>query len=437
MRRRELLKFCALLPFLPARAEQAWDVIVVGAGISGLSAAAWLTKKGYRVLVLEGRRRLGGRVWSERSLGFPVDLGGSWIHEATGNPITALCQKAGIETRVDHDHWQLRQPDGRPLPDAAEEELDSLNSWLLKRFEENTGDSQRKVAEQALAGRQLTAEQKLLTREFYHGCATEFGALPEDVSVAAYRDGGYRGSDRVFPGGYAQVADYLARGVRVELGQVVKQVDWGSSGVRIATQTEVWRARCAIVTLPLGVLQSGSVSFTPPLPAAQQSALRGLKMGLLNKLVFTFSSAFWPKSYDHFANLSEETGVLGEIANLQKLYGHSGLLLFLAGRPAWLRESWNDGQLRQEAWQILQRLFPGATSPVAFRATRWGSDPFARGSYSYLPPGVSPHLRAALAEPQPPLFFAGEATHENMSATVHGAYLSGQRAAAELDDAWT
>lgn len=412
-------------------------MLVIGAGISGLSAAAWLTRKGYRVLVLEGRRRLGGRVWSDRSLGFPVDLGGSWIHEATGNPITALCQRAGIETRIDQDHWQFRNPDGKPLPDAAEDELDSLNAWLLKRFAENAGDSQKQVAEQALAGRNLTAEQKLLTREFYHGCATEFGALPEDVSVAAYRDGGYRGRDRIFPGGYAQVADYLARGLSVKLDQVVKQVDWGPGGVRVTTQTQVWRARCSVVTLPLGVLQSGSVRFTPALPAAQQSALGGLKMGLLNKLVFTFPKAFWPGSYQHFANLSEETGVLGEIANLQNLYGRNGLLLFLAGRPAWQRESWNDGQLRQEAWQVLQRLFAGAISPTAFRVTRWGADPFARGSYSYLPPGVSPRLRSALAEPQPPLFFAGEATHEEMSATVHGAHLSGQRAAAEVDEAWT
>lgn len=436
MRRRQLLKFCAILPFLPARAEQVWDVLVIGAGISGLSAASWLTGKGYRVAVLEARQRLGGRVWTDRSLGFPVDLGGSWIHEATGNPLTQLCQQAGIQTKIDNDHWQLIQPGGVALQDDAEEELDSLNSWILRQFEKNSGDSQRQVADQALSRRQLTPQQKLLTREFYHGCATEFGALPEDVSVAAYRDGGYQGQDRVFPNGYSQIADYLARDLNVNLGQVVKQVEWGSSGVNITCQNRVWRARTAIITLPLGVMQSGSVVFSPALPGAQQSALRGLKMGLLNKLVLTFSDPFWPQAYQHFANLSEEIGVLGEIANLQNLYGHPGLLLFLAGRPAWQREAWQDSQLRQEAWRLIRSLFSKATPALAFRATRWGADPFSRGSYSYLPPGASPRLRSELAQPQPPLFFAGEATHESMSATVHGAFLSGRRAAAELDDSW-
>lgn len=422
---------------MPVRAESPWDVLVVGAGVSGLSAAAWLNQKGYRVAVLEARQRLGGRVWSDRSLGYPVDLGGSWIHEASGNPLTKLCEQAGIETKIDNDHWQLIRPDGVALEDSAEDELDALSSWLLERFEENRGDSQRQVAEQALATRKLSPRQKLLTREFYHGCATEFGALPEDVSVVAYRDGGYKGRDRIFPGGYVQIAEYLARGLKVHFGEVVQEIEWGRSGVSITTNSQTWRARCAIITLPLGVLQSGAVRFSPALPEAQQTALRGLKMGLLNKLVFTFPRAFWPATYQHFANLSEDAGVLGEIANLQKLYGRTGLLLFLAGRPAWQRESWSDSQLRQEAWQLLQRLFPGAAAPLAFRATRWGADPYARGSYSYLPPGASPHLRSSLAQPQHPLYFAGEATHESMSATVHGAYLSGRRAAAELDDAWT
>lgn len=223
----------------------------------------------------------------------------------------------------------------------------------------------------------------------------------------------------------------------MRLGEPVQAVDWKGGGVAITTPKGQWKARMAIVTLPLGVLQSGKVRFDPPLPSAQKQALSGLRMGLLNKLVVTFPQSFWPSDYQHFANLSEDIGVMGEIMNLKNLFGHPALLLFLAGTPAWKRESWNDQRLAEEAETLLARLFRKPARHQRVLATRWGQDPFALGSYSYLPVGASPALREQMAHPQPPLFFAGEATHRTLSATVHGAHLSGLRAAAEVDRAWT
>lgn len=430
----------ASLPLLsrPASAaEDSYDVIVVGAGISGLRAASWLNKQGYDVLVLESRNRLGGRVWTDSTLGFPVDLGASWIHEAKGNPITALCQQANITTVVDPDHWQLRTPDGKVLPEESDDRLDALQDELLQGASLDSKRSQGALVRAALKAHPLNSTEQLMLREVYHGCATEYGALPDDVSEAELLDSGYDGPDRLFPGGYAQVARVLAEGLLVKLSEAVTGVEWGSFGVRVSTSKSGYQARAAIITLPLGVLQKGSVAFSPALPDAQKGALGGLRMGLLNKIVLTFAKPFWPSSYQHFANLSPDIGVLGEILNLQAVFGHSGLLLFLAGKPAREREGWTVARQQAEAEAMLGRLFPGS-SPKAQRCliSRWAADPHAHGSYSYLPPGVSPETRSRLAQPQPPLFFAGEATHVTMSATVHGAYLSGTRAAKEVDEWW-
>lgn len=419
-------------------AGESWDVIVVGAGISGLRAGSWLKKQGYEVLVLEARERVGGRVWTDSSLGFPIDLGASWIHESRGNPITALCQEANIKTVIDPDHWQLRTPEGKALPDQADQRLDALQAKLFEGAGAGTKRSQAELVRQALKTHSLDADEQLMLREVYHGCATDFGALPDEVSEAGLLDSGFGGPDRLFPGGYGQVAKALAKGLTIRLAEPVAQVEWGNSGVAVTTGKGRYRAKAAIITLPLGVLQKGAVAFRPALPQAQRGAIGSLKMGVLNKLVLTFSKPFWPSVYQHFANLSPEIGVMGEILNLQAVLGHPGLLLFLAGQPARERESWTLARQQAEAEATLTRLFPGAARQARrCLVTRWASDPYALGSYSYLPPAVDPEIRSRLAEPQPPLFFAGEATHTTMSATVHGAYTSGTRAAKELDEWWS
>jgi monoamine oxidase len=425
-----------LLSSAAAAPERSVEVVVIGAGISGLSAAKWLYINDYDVVVVEGRNRLGGRLWSDHSLGFPVDLGASWIVGARGNPIQKICQKADIKTIADPDRWQYRSPSGKALPDKAEQQLEEMVNLVLAVAGPEL--SQHQAVQQAIGQHRLSTDQSLILREIYNGIATDFGALPQNVSVMGLQDSVYSGPNRLIPGGYVQVAEHLARDLEVRLGETVQTIRWSKSGVEVSTTRGLIRAHRAIVTLPLGVLQRGSVKFDPPLPEPQQEALNSLKMGLLNKLVLMYPKAFWPSEYQHFANLTEDVGVFGEIANLKALFQKNGLLLFLAGQPAWKREGWQQSRLKTEAEKILHDLFPG-TNQVATAAvsTRWGSDPFSFGSYSYLPKGVSPKMRSLLAEPQSPLFFAGEATHETMSATVHGAYLSGLRAAEELDDDWS
>ncbi|NQY61975.1 MAG: FAD-dependent oxidoreductase, partial [Cognatishimia sp.] len=94
------------------------SVAVIGAGVSGLAAALWLSQEGYDVTVLEARRRIGGRILTDRSLGLPLDLGASWIHGTRGNPLTDLADDLGVQTRETDETYVVRGGDGREIPDS-------------------------------------------------------------------------------------------------------------------------------------------------------------------------------------------------------------------------------------------------------------------------------------------------------------------------------
>src|SRR5690349_21460139 len=83
-------------------AGRAERVIVVGAGMAGLVAARLLHDSGFAVTVLEARKRIGGRTWTNDSLGAPVDLGGSWVHGVDGNPLALWCDKLGVRLVESH-----------------------------------------------------------------------------------------------------------------------------------------------------------------------------------------------------------------------------------------------------------------------------------------------------------------------------------------------
>lgn len=428
---------CLASPVLPSWADnKRFDVLVLGAGAAGLAAARWLARQDYDVLVLEARPRLGGRVWTNTSLGFPCDLGASWIHEATGNPLTKMCTDFSIGTLVDPDKWLYYNAQGRPQPASLQGRVERLTQ---KVSESNISGqiSIESACQRLIRSGEISSQTPEVLRIFSHGCATENGTSPQDAALDTLRDEGYSGADRLFPGGYRQLIDRWAQGLTVRTGQVVMGVEWGKSGVRVTTNQGVFEGKACVLTLPLGVLQAGNIRFDPPLPAAQAKALSALRMGTLDKVVVRYSASDWP-SANHFGFPHQPVGVHGEVANLQSLFGVPALMSFLAGSAAKEREQWSDTALVKELGSTVQPIWGGKRVPniEGSLVTRWSQDPYSRGSYSYLPPGVEPAARAWLGRPQAPLYFAGEATNEKLPATVHGAYLSGQRAAKELDRDW-
>ena len=416
----------------PARTDE--RVLVIGAGIAGLAAASELRASGFgNVVVLEARDRIGGRIWTEALGGtVPVDLGASWIHGVRGNPIADIARQSGIETRpTDWDNAVLHFHErGTPAPDTPD--LDGF--WALAERRPNA--SLRSILDEYLETHAFTTSQRrylehLLNTTVEH----EYGADLADLSLEGV-DGGseYGGSDVLFPGGYGQIVEALADGLDVRLGQAVTAID--HSGAHVVATTAAgarFEADRVVITLPLGVLRNGLVSFSPPLPPAKRQAIADLKMGVLNKTCLLFEDVFWEPGVEAIGYVGADRGQWAETLSLHPYTGQPILMMFNAGAYGTEIESLTDREIVAEATLALADMYGTAPQPTDALVTRWGSDPWTHGSYSYVPVGSSFERYATLGEPiGDRVFFAGEATDPDHPATVHGAFLSGVRAAGEI-----
>lgn len=232
----------------------------------------------------------------------------------------------------------------------------------------------------------------------------------------------------MFPTGYDAVARALADGLDVRLGAVVSRVEWGDDGVRVHTSAGVLAAAHAIVTLPLGVLKSGAVTFSPDLPAVNRQAVERLGMGLMNKVWLTFPRRFWGDA-DWINRAVDPVGRFTQF--FAPRTATPMLVGFHTGAHARDLERRSDDETVAGALAALRATYGAdVPAPVETHVTRWSADPFARGAYSFVAAGATPADRVALATPLGrAVFFAGEATHTGYPSTVHGAYLSGVAAA--------
>ncbi|QDL52765.1 flavin monoamine oxidase family protein [Rhodoferax aquaticus] len=260
-----------------------------------------------------------------------------------------------------------------------------------------------------------------------------------DQLSAQWFDSGssYDGDELLFLDGYQVLVKHLAAGVNVKLEhEVTAIVDQGSAGVSVETKQGVFTAARVVVTLPLGVLKSGSVHFQPALPFGKQAAIDGLGVGVLNKCCLLFPQTFWDSEFDWLNYLPKlgQGGQWAEWVSFARPTKRPVLMGFNAADFGTAIEQWDDTAIVQSAVGALQSMFGrDIPAPVDALVTRWASDPYARGAYSCHVLGSTPTQRDDLAKNiHGRLFFAGEATERQHYQTVHGAYQSGLRAAQEV-----
>ena len=424
------------------------DVLIIGAGIAGLAAARALAAGGLRVVVLEARDRIGGRVWTDETWpGIPLDMGAGWIHGIHGNPITALAEAQGLPLlSTDYDSITEFDSTGTRLTAQETAALDRRFKALLAELDDERDRRQAaglpdislaEAFEANLAAKQLEPEERrrltyLLNQEVEH----EFASDASDLSFYLWdSEVPFDGPDVIFPNGYSQIADGLAAGLDIRLGHIVNRIAHDEHGVTVTTSAGAFTASRAVVTLPLGVLKQQRVAFDPPLAPEKLAAIERLGMNVLNRVYLRFPEAFWAADATiQLGYIGETKGEWSAYFNFHHLTGVPVLLGFNAGAFGTQSEALSDDQLVAGMMAVLRRVYgPGIPNPEASLITRWLSDPFACGSYSHMTPGSTLADRASLGQPiGERLFFAGEATHVQYSSTVHGAYLSGVRAAGEV-----
>jgi monoamine oxidase len=432
-------------------------VLILGAGLSGISASYWLRQFGISSLVLEGRTRIGGRLWTSFYWpDAPLDLGGAWIHDTPHSPLTPLCKQFGVQTKVvDFTNVAIYQATGGAYAAAqlatvaADVASVSATVEAKKRLLMSQGLPDRSLASvqnPALASLNLPTNPLYGVNSFFNFALGVRGADLSALSLYYYEDdlNTVAATDVAFPGGYVQLVNKLAAGQQILYGQVIQQVQYSKAGVTVLTKTGKFTAPYAIVTLPLGVLRSGAVNFQPTLPTWKAGAMSRLQMGRVDKLVLRFAKPFWDTNPTFLLRAVPNVDNFAWWFNAAPLSGQPILIAFIAGHLAQSLETVSDANTIQQLLAALRQWY-GANNvpnPVDFQRTRWGQDPFALGCYPYKPVGstsadydfmslpvpYAPNLPASANR----LFFAGDATFRDHPTSAWGAYSSGLREAQRI-----
>lgn len=427
------------------------DVIVIGAGVAGLAAAAELSRRGLKVILLEARNRTGGRILSRRPPGWDraVELGAEFIHG--GNPeLRRILKTAKIKQhRLQMPMWwcergQLRQrKDFWPLIEGIVDRVPVRDrGWSFAEFLRR--QSQLSSSERSLAGNYVGS--------FNGGPISEISAHALRVDGAGASNYDYLPSRPYGSVIAALEKQCRQRAVDLRLRAVVTHVCWRAGGATVSfrkngqTSPQRLSARTIVVTLPLGVLRANRVKFSPGLKEKQQLISR-LGWGRVVRVVLRFRAGFWSAPWMP-PSLARGRGKNFGFINAP---GTSLPVWWALHAPAPILTGWAGGviadplldlapaKLLREALRSLARILSVPAAELRrwladWQTHDWQHDPFTLGAYSFAAARCDAGPKR-LAEPvQDTLFFAGEATADDLG-TVHGALASGVRAAKEVRQA--
>ncbi len=404
-------------------------VLVVGAGIAGLAAAKELKNKGAEVVVLEAQDRIGGRLWTDHSLGLAFEIGAGWIHRPQGNPITELASQVSAETFVtDDDSLIVYDVNGNPIQDSELDQLDTEYDAILESIDENIEDINISLSDAFQSANPTAFREDLF--QWALTTFTEFDTGGPIENLSAYyfdEDKEFSGADVILPNGFDAILNPLTKNLNIKLSHVVQEIAYDDSGVSIITDQGTFTGDHAVITLPLGVLKKRTVTFSPGLSDSIESLIDKIPMGNITKVALGFKEAFWPVNTQYFGYMSKVKGQFPYFLNVRTFSNVNALVGLCFGNYASVVEQKTEDEIKEEVTGILRIMFGNSVpEPSAIIVTRWSTDIHTLGAYSYTGVGNVPDDFNKLAEPvNNRLFFAGEHTTFDYHGTIHGAYLSG------------
>ena len=424
-------------------------VIVIGAGIAGLAAARMLAEAGENVTVLESRDRVGGRIHTLRAVGEVLELGAEFVH---GLPpeLWHVIQEANLRTeeldgkQVCYEHGKLQNCERSWEQDI--ELLEKLKEWeepdcsFAEYLNQSNVEGERRDRLVSYVEGFNAADHRVVS----------VAALGKQQSAEDDIEG-----DRLFRlcDGYAQVPEFVANklmlaGGELSLNTHVRSIQWKPGEVRVIAridgEAKSFVADCAVITLPLGVLQQGSVKFIPE-PGEVLHDARRLTMGHVRRIELLFRERFWEQRKDRTSSIQlEDLSFLFAIQEIPSTWwtqfpARNGCMTAWVGGPrADTLAGMSISHLRNKICEVLSRMVDLpverlATLLIECHSHDWQSDPLSLGAYSYIPVGAL-LIPNRMSEPvRDTLYFAGEHTDTTGHwGTVHAALRSGLRAASQI-----
>uniref|UniRef100_A0A667XLQ7 [histone-H3]-N(6),N(6)-dimethyl-L-lysine(4) FAD-dependent demethylase n=1 Tax=Myripristis murdjan TaxID=586833 RepID=A0A667XLQ7_9TELE len=393
-------------PLLPEK-HRSKNVIVIGAGASGLAAARQLQNFGTQVVVLEARDRIGGRVWDDTSLGVTVGRGAQIVNGCVNNPIAMMCEQMGIKMHKLGERCDLFQEGGRVTDPAIDKRMDFHFNAILDVVSEWRKDKSQ--SQDTPLGEKVQEVYK----NFLQESGIQFSELEEKVLQF-----------------HLSNLEYACGST---LDQVSKIKPSRASGVCLSVSVFIYFSLgiCVKCLLP----PDSNVSWQ----SIEVGALLGAKC--ISKIALQFPYRFWDNKIqgaDYFGHIPpspDKRGMFGVFYDMDPQGKQSVLMSVITGDAVPAVRDMEDKEVVDECMKVLRELFKEqeVPEPLSFFVTRWSKDMWSQMSYSFVKTGGSGEAYDILAEDvQGKVFFAGEATNRHFPQTVTGAYLSGVREASKM-----
>jgi len=407
------------------------DVVIIGAGSAGLSAARALIAAGKSVVVVEAADRIGGRAFTEsNTFGVPFDHGCSWIMGGANLPYVKMAQDWNFDLLGHSGAGETLFVDGERASGAEEDAYYKAYSRV-----------ESMISTAGIKGQDVAASTVIQTDMPFVGSAQtwigpmDFAVDLKDLSTMDYYRYGAIRSNYMVRQGYGTVVARMGENLPVQLNAPASRIDWSGNGVSVETPKGKIHAKACIVTVSTGVLNAGLIEFSPQLLKWKADAIDNLPMGLLSKIALQFDGEKFGLAPNQWLTYKLPNEMPAEACFFLTWPFNFNLMVgFIGGQFGWqLTAKGQEAAIDFALGEVVKMLGSDARKHfVKGYLTQWSHNPWTQGAYAAARPGHYA-ARAQLARPLGErLFFAGEALAAPYYQLCAGAYTSGENVARDV-----